>query len=96
MSYAGIDYIHKEGCKVSFNALNDKLYNRQKIFIFVPKQVAGFGVSVSYVYKLDMGIHDKNILTNKLLRLGYFGDKNATLVTDGWNRHGYLIVRFKF
>ena len=95
MNFAGYDHIYDEGSLVKFNEKNSKIYNRKTIFFYVPRQVAGFGFSMPYVYKLEKGLHDKEMLVQKLLSIGYFGERDAKMIANGWNQHKYLIIELK-
>ncbi len=92
MDYAGIDYIHEKGEPFRLNKYNDKLYNEIMIWIYVPRQIAGLGLSISFTYKLCIGIHDKKDLTRIFLNRGYFGGCSAELVSKGWNRCNVLVI----
>lgn len=95
MAFAGIDYIRVGDEDFQFNPNNDLLYVTSTIKLYIPRQCAGFGMSVAHIYVLLPGKYKKKDIVYNLLKCGYFGEDEAKPINNGWKTSNCMTVKLK-
>ncbi len=93
MSYLATDVPHYKDKYFQFKEENQNIYVSYRLKMYVPRQVAGFGTSVAYIYTLEPGTYSKEEVVYQLLSKGYFGECTAKPEAEGWTKCGCLIVK---
>tara|TARA_B110000908_G_C10267723_1_gene466207 strand:- start:318 stop:590 length:273 start_codon:yes stop_codon:yes gene_type:complete len=86
----GIEVLDRD--TTNFNEHLRYLYVPLCIVFHLPRQIAGFGQSVAFNYRIPAGVYDKVALVKELLYEGYFGENNADLKLYRWCNDRLIII----
>jgi hypothetical protein len=89
--YLGIEMLQRE--TVFFNKKFPYLCVPTTVKFYIPKQVAGFGHSISFYWRVKAGVHNKKELARSLLQVGYFGEDKAELQLCRWCSDTCIVIK---